>query len=221
VGHRTYRDRSPAQGHAPVPSTHTVSQLRTPWSRAMSGFSAPTRFRFLIRGRDSPFTAAFDAVFTGAHIRIIRSLVRAPRASAIAERWIGTLRRECLAHLLITEPRHLAVVLREFVEHYNTHRPHRSLDQQSPAGRAPPPSGATAGPYDETGLAVSCTSMCRSHDVTAFSAPTRHYNNHRPHRTLGQAAPLRPLPHDMRTEIHNVRRRDRLGGLIHEYQQVA
>jgi putative transposase len=104
--------------------------------------------RFLIRDRDSKFTAAFDAVFTGADLAILRTPVRAPRANAIAERWIGTLRRECLAHLLITEPRHLAVVLREFVEHYNTHRPHRSLDQQSPAGRTPPPSGATAGPYD-------------------------------------------------------------------------
>ena len=73
------------------------------------------RFRFLIRDRDSKFTAAFDAVFTGADIRIIRTPVRAPRANAIAERFIGTLRRECLDHLLITGPRHLDVVLREYV----------------------------------------------------------------------------------------------------------
>ena len=69
------------------------------------------QFRFLIRDRDSKFTAAFDAVFAGADIRIIRTPVRAPRANAIAERFIGTLRRECLDHLLITGPRHLAVVL--------------------------------------------------------------------------------------------------------------
>jgi putative transposase len=104
------------------------------------------QFRFLIRDRDSKFTAAFDAVFADADIRIIRSPVRAPRANAIAERWIGTLRRECLDQLLITGPRHLAVVLQEYIEHYNTHRPHRSLDQHPPAGRTPPPSGATVRP---------------------------------------------------------------------------
>ena len=93
------------------------------------------QFRFLIRDRDSKFTAAFDAVFAGGDIRIIRTPVRAPRANAIAERWIGTLRRECLDHLLIIGPRHLAVVLQEYVEHYNTHRPHRSLRQHPPAGR--------------------------------------------------------------------------------------
>jgi transposase InsO family protein len=81
------------------------------------------QFRFLIRDRDSKFTAAFDAVFTAADIRIIRTPVRTPRANAIAERFIGTLRRECLDHLLITGPRHLDAVLREFTQHYNTHRP--------------------------------------------------------------------------------------------------
>src|SRR5829696_7737370 len=90
------------------------------------------RFRFLIRDRDSKFTASFDAVFTRADIRIIRTPVQAPRATAIAERFIGTLRRECLDHLLITGPRHLAAVLREYLAHYNTHRPHRSLNQHPP-----------------------------------------------------------------------------------------
>ena len=121
------------------------------------------RFRFLIRDRDSKFTAAFDAVFAGADMRIIRTPIRAPRANAIAERFIGTLRRECLDHFLITGSRHLDVVLREYVQHFNAHRPHRSLHQRPPAGGTPPRCGAT----------------------------------------------VRPL------------RRDRLGGLIHEYVQVA
>jgi transposase InsO family protein len=121
------------------------------------------RFVFLIRDRDSKFTAAFDAVFIGADIRIIRTPVRAPRANAIAERFIETLRRECLDHLLVTGPRHLAGVLREYLAQYNTHRPHRSLDQHPPAG----------------------------------------------HTSLPSEATVRPL------------RRDRLGGLIHEYVQVA
>ena len=60
----------------------------------------------MIRDRDAKFTAAFDAVFAAADIRILRTPVRAPRANATAERWIGTLRRECLDHLLITGPRH-------------------------------------------------------------------------------------------------------------------
>jgi putative transposase len=104
------------------------------------------RFSFLIRDRDSKFTAAFDAVFTGADIRIIRTPIRAPRANAIAERFIGTLRRECLDHLLITGQRHLAAVLREYTQHYNAHRPHRSLHQRPPDGGSRPRSGAVIRP---------------------------------------------------------------------------
>jgi putative transposase len=95
---------------------------------------------------DSKFTTAFDAVFVGADIRIIRTPIRAPRANAIVERFIGTLRRECLDHLLITGPRHLDVVLREYVQHYNGHRPHRALHQQPPTGGAPPCSKAATRP---------------------------------------------------------------------------
>jgi hypothetical protein len=64
------------------------------------------------------------------------------------------------------------VVLQEYLEHHNAHRPHRSLYQQPPAGRTPPPSGATVRHCDEIASVVSYTSICRSHDVTEFSAPT-------------------------------------------------
>jgi putative transposase len=131
---------------------------------AMDLDDAGRRFRFLIRDRDAKFTAAFDAVFTAIDIRIIKTPMRAPRANAIAERFVGTIRRELLDRLLIINQRHAAAVLHEF---------------------------------------------------------ERHYNDHRPHRTLGQAAPARPLPRHTTTEIHKIERHDRLGGLVHEYQQVA
>jgi putative transposase len=125
---------------------------------------AGRRFRFLIRDRDAKFTASFDAVFTAINVTVIKSPVRAPRANAIAERFVGTIRRELLDRILIINRHHATAVLR----HYDPH-----------------------------------------------------YNGHRPHRALGQAAPLRPLPRQTTTEIHNVRRHSRLGGLLHEYRQVA
>jgi transposase InsO family protein len=122
------------------------------------------QFTFLIRDRDSKFTAAFDAVFTSEGIRILRTPVRAPRANAIAERWIGTVRRELLDRILIVNRRHLERVLAEYL---------------------------------------------------------MHFNHHRPHRALNQAAPLKPLPPPASPSHLRVQRRDRLSGLIHEYAQVA
>jgi putative transposase len=126
--------------------------------------NAGSRFRFLIRDRDAKFTTAFDAVFTATDIRIIKTPGRAPRANAIAERFVGSIRRELLDRTLIINPRHAATVLGEY-QHY--------------------------------------------------------YNSHRPHRALGQAAPLRPLPQRTTSDTSTVRRRYRLDGLLHEYQQVA
>ena len=108
--------------------------------------------KFLIRDRDTKFTAAFDAVFTAIGVRIIKTPAQAPRANAIAERWIASARRACLDRMLITGGRHLQLVLGEYADHYNTHRPHRTLHQNPPAGRQGPPAagadlpGSAAGP---------------------------------------------------------------------------
>jgi putative transposase len=121
-------------------------------------------FKFLIRDRDAKFTEAFDAVLAAAGTRVIRPAVQAPRMNATAERWIASVRRECLDRMLITSERHLRLDLGEYTDHYNTHRSHRALEQAPPAGRPDPP---------------------------AAGANVR------------------------------VLRRDRLGGLIREYSQVA
>jgi putative transposase len=127
--------------------------------------------RFLIRDRDCKFTRDFDEVFRSEGIRVIKAPVRAPRARAHAERWVESLRRECLDRLLIVGRRHLEHVVREYALHYNTHRPHRSLDQRPPLAKPPP--------IDE------------------------------------------PAPSDELLQLDLIRRRDRLGGLLHEYKLAA
>src|SRR5512132_2379398 len=122
------------------------------------------RFRFLVRDRDTKFTAAFDAVFAAEGIEVLTTPVRAPRANAYAERWVGTVRREVLDRMLIFGCRQLQAVLAEYADHYNGHRPHRALGQAPPLGPAEPSAVSPSG---------------------------------------------------------GVVRRDRLGGLIHEYAQVA
>ena len=89
--------------------------------------------KFLLRDRDTKFTASFDAVFAADGTRVIKTPVRAPRANAICERVVGTIRRECLDRMLILGRRHLEAVLAEYVAHYNAHRPHRSLRQRAPS----------------------------------------------------------------------------------------
>ena len=122
------------------------------------------RFRFLVRDRDTKFTASFNAVLVADAIQVLTTPVRAPRANAYAERWVGTVRREVLDRLLIVGYRQLRAVLAEYADHYNGYRPHRALEQTPPLGPG----------------------------VPVVSAP-----------------PARIV------------RRDRLGGLIHQYAQVA
>jgi putative transposase len=119
--------------------------------------------RFLIRDRDSKYSGPFDEVFRSEGIRIVKTPVRAPKANAIAERFVRTVRAECLDWLLILNRRHLERVLRVYVDHYNRERPHRSLELQP------------------------------------------------------------PKPGEQRERVPNddIRRRDRLGGLIHEYYRAA
>jgi putative transposase len=121
-------------------------------------------FRFFIRDRDTKFTAMFDSVFRGAGIQVIKTPVRAPRANAIAERFVGSIRRELLDRILIINQHHAVSLLAQYQDHFN---------------------------------------------------------HHRPHRALGQASPLRTLPEPRQTDTSGVRRLDRLGGLLHEYRQVA
>jgi putative transposase len=119
------------------------------------------------RAREAKFTRNFDAVLASEGIRIVKTPVQAPKANAFAERFVGTVRRECLDWLLILNRRHLEHTLHVFVDHYNAHRPHRSLDLRPPA---------TTG---------------RDEKIASRSPPA------------------------------DVKRRDRLGGLIHEYNWAA
>ena len=126
-------------------------------------------FRFLIHDRDTKFGRAFDDVFRAEGIKVVRTPVRAPNANAPVERWVGSVRRECLDRLLILRRRQLEHVLRVYVHHYNRGRPHRALDLEPPE-----PTPAVAPPHG-----------------------------------------------DPRAALTIVRRRDLLGGLIHEYQLAA
>jgi transposase InsO family protein len=120
-------------------------------------------FNFLIRDRDSKFTAMFDEVFRAEGIRIVLTAPQAPRMNAIMERWVGSVRRELLDRILIIIAAHLRKALSEYESHFNGHRPHRALNQ---------------------------------------------------------ASPLRALPDPIDDDVRVIRR-DRLGGLLHEYAQVA
>jgi putative transposase len=90
--------------------------------------------RFLIHDRDAKFCGSFDAIIRSEGVRVIETPLRAPKANAIAERWVRSVRNDCLDHILVFSRRHLERVLRAYVTHYNAERPHRSLALAAPAG---------------------------------------------------------------------------------------
>jgi putative transposase len=125
------------------------------------------RFRFVLRDRDTKFTAAFDAVFAAEAIKVLITPARAPRANAYAERWVGTVRREVLDRMLIFGCLQLQAVLAEYADHDNVHRPHRALRQGPPLGFGESavvvPAGRVVRRDRLGGLIMS---MRRSHEVT-------------------------------------------------------
>jgi putative transposase len=97
-----------------------------------------TDYACLIRDNDSKYTESFDTVFESEGINIICTPFKAPNANSFAERWVKTLRVECLDNLLVVNESHLRRVLTEYVDYYNSRRPHQSLNQQSPIPSPPP-----------------------------------------------------------------------------------
>ena len=90
------------------------------------------RFRFLVRDRAGQFTESFDTVLGSVGIEVVKIPPRSPRANAYAERWVRTVREEVTDRMLIAGPRHLRVVLADYVSHYNRHRPHRARNLRPP-----------------------------------------------------------------------------------------
>jgi transposase InsO family protein len=92
--------------------------------------------KYLIRDRDDKFGETFDRAAKGAAIRVVKTAVQAPNMNAIAERFVGSLRREMLDHVLILDDHHLAVLSREYVAFFNVGRPHQGIAQRTPVGSA-------------------------------------------------------------------------------------
>jgi putative transposase len=105
----------------------------TPWGRTPA---------YLVRDRDAVYGADFVLKAAGLGIRTVLTPVRAPRANAVAERLVGTLRRECLDHVIVVNERHLRAILSDFVRYYNADRPHQTLRLDTPRPLDRPPVGS-------------------------------------------------------------------------------
>jgi putative transposase len=128
IEHGSLRVRVLAATEHPVQSW-VIQQAR---NLLMDLEDAGARVKFVLHDRDASFTTAFDEVLRAAGTRIVRSAIQAPRMNSIMERWIGSCRRELLDRTLIWDQRHLMMMLREYEDFYNTHRPHRVLNQAAP-----------------------------------------------------------------------------------------
>jgi putative transposase len=116
-------------------ATNPTGAWVTQQARNLSFTGILGRTRFLIHDRDSKFTTAFNEVFRSEGIEVIQTPIRAPQANAYAERFVRTVRAECLDWLLILGRRHLERVLRTYTNHYNAQRPHRALALAPPDAR--------------------------------------------------------------------------------------
>jgi transposase InsO family protein len=121
--------------HVVGATAHPVSAWVTQQARNLAIEDRLSGIRFLLRDRDAKFSGRFDEVFRTEGVRIIRTPIRAPRANAFAERFVRTVRSECLDHMLFYGRRHLERVLATYVSHYTEERPHRGLRLMTPSGR--------------------------------------------------------------------------------------
>jgi transposase InsO family protein len=133
------------------------------WRQVVEATAWGRRPRFLLRDRDSVYSGDFGSRLAAQGVAQRLTPVRAPRANAVAERPIGTRRRECLDHLIVLSERHPEVVLAEYVSYYNTDRPHRSL-------RLTPPLPTARGPCAPSGPVVARPVLGGLHHVYARAA---------------------------------------------------